>query len=92
MLCAGSCVNTVRWTRCGSHLITGSDDTRILIFNTDGQQVQEIQSGHFLNIFSAYCLAPTLRGGVIVSCGACVGGGVCTVQAHLVYCTYAWAL
>ena len=64
------CVNTVAWDPSGTVLITGSDDTMILLFDVNGKRLQTIDSGHALNIFSAECITHTIAGGRIVSCGA----------------------
>lgn len=62
-------MNTVAWDPTGTTLITGSDDTRILLFDITGRCLRRIDSGHVLNIFSAECITPSLVGGQIVSCG-----------------------
>jgi WD40 repeat protein len=62
-------VNTVSWDPSGTRLITGSDDTYILLFDIAGKCLQRIESGHALNIFSAECITSSLSGGRLVSCG-----------------------
>ena len=53
----------------GKHLVTGSDDTRVMVFTPAGRRVLSVRTAHMLNIFSAHCLSPSLDGGVFVSCG-----------------------
>ena len=51
------CVNTVDWDEQGRFLLTGSDDTRIAIWDYQGGEMDrpkaEVGTGHTQNIFSA---------------------------------------
>ncbi|CAH0478784.1 unnamed protein product [Peronospora belbahrii] len=52
------CVNTLQWNQSGKLLASGSDDRKVLIWSYEQQkQLQEIPTGHQLNIFGV-CFVP----------------------------------
>lgn len=54
------CVNTVAWNSRGSLLISGSDDTRINIWNYPSRKLlHSIETGHSANIFCAKFIPET---------------------------------
>ncbi|XP_046285937.1 DDB1- and CUL4-associated factor 6 isoform X5 [Marmota monax] len=67
------CVNTICWNDTGEYILSGSDDTKLVISNPYGRKVlTTIRSGHRANIFSAKFL-PCTNDKQIVSCS---GDGV----------------
>ncbi|XP_066456422.1 DDB1- and CUL4-associated factor 6 isoform X2 [Eleutherodactylus coqui] len=67
------CVNTISWNRTGEYLLSGSDDTTLVISNPYNKKVlTRIHSGHRANIFSAKFL-PLTNDKQIISCS---GDGV----------------
>ncbi|XP_072300775.1 DDB1- and CUL4-associated factor 6 isoform X2 [Eucyclogobius newberryi] len=67
------CVNTISWNDTGEYLLSGSDDTFLVISNPYNKQVKKsIRSGHRANIFSAKFM-PHTNDQEIVSCS---GDGV----------------
>ena len=65
----------------GRYLVTGSDDTRILLFDRHGSVKLDLDSGHVLNIFSAHCLSQCVQDGVYVSCGTLPEAGIAKLAA-----------
>ncbi|CAI5746295.1 unnamed protein product [Peronospora destructor] len=52
------CVNTLQWNDTGKLLASGSDDRKLLIWSYEQhKKLQEIETGHQLNIF-AVCFVP----------------------------------
>ncbi|XP_074919553.1 DDB1- and CUL4-associated factor 6 [Chelonoidis abingdonii] len=67
------CVNTICWNETGEYILSGSDDTNLVISNPYSRKVlTTIRSGHRANIFSAKFL-PCTNDKQIVSCS---GDGV----------------
>ncbi|XP_078245950.1 DDB1- and CUL4-associated factor 6 isoform X8 [Pogona vitticeps] len=67
------CVNTICWNDTGEYILSGSDDTNLVITNPYSRKVlTTIHSGHRANIFSAKFL-PCTSDKQIVSCS---GDGV----------------
>ncbi|XP_069800536.1 DDB1- and CUL4-associated factor 6 isoform X2 [Dendropsophus ebraccatus] len=67
------CVNTISWSSTGEYLLSGSDDTTLVISNPYTKKVlTQIRSGHRANIFSAKFL-PLTNDKQIISCS---GDGV----------------
>ncbi|KAM4044529.1 DDB1- and CUL4-associated factor 6 isoform 2-T2 [Anomaloglossus baeobatrachus] len=67
------CVNTISWNGTGEYLLSGSDDTTLVISNPYNKKVlTRIRSGHRANIFSAKFL-PLTNDKQIISCS---GDGV----------------
>ncbi|XP_042666660.1 DDB1- and CUL4-associated factor 6 isoform X5 [Centrocercus urophasianus] len=67
------CVNTICWNDTGEYILSGSDDTNLVITNPYSRKVlTTIRSGHRANIFSAKFL-PCTNDKQIVSCS---GDGV----------------
>ncbi|KFQ28162.1 DDB1- and CUL4-associated factor 6, partial [Merops nubicus] len=67
------CVNTICWNDTGEYILSGSDDTNLVISNPYHRKVlTTIRSGHRANIFSAKFL-PCTNDKQIVSCS---GDGV----------------
>ncbi|KAM6140171.1 DDB1- and CUL4-associated factor 6 isoform 1-T1 [Pterocles gutturalis] len=67
------CVNTICWNDTGEYILSGSDDTNLVISNPYSRKVlTTIHSGHRANIFSAKFL-PCTNDKQIVSCS---GDGV----------------
>ncbi|XP_042313503.1 DDB1- and CUL4-associated factor 6 isoform X3 [Sceloporus undulatus] len=67
------CVNTICWNDTGEYILSGSDDTNLVITNPFSRKVlTTIRSGHRANIFSAKFL-PCTNDKQIVSCS---GDGV----------------
>ncbi|XP_040843486.1 DDB1- and CUL4-associated factor 6 isoform X5 [Ochotona curzoniae] len=67
------CVNTICWNDTGEYILSGSDDTKLVISNPYSRKVlTTIPSGHRANIFSAKFL-PCTNDKQIVSCS---GDGV----------------
>ncbi|XP_012969765.1 DDB1- and CUL4-associated factor 6 isoform X8 [Mesocricetus auratus] len=67
------CVNTICWNDTGEYILSGSDDTKLVISNPYSRKVlTTIRSGHRANIFSAKFL-PCTDDKQIVSCS---GDGV----------------
>ncbi|XP_030089907.1 DDB1- and CUL4-associated factor 6 isoform X4 [Serinus canaria] len=67
------CVNTICWNDTGEYILSGSDDTNLVITNPYSRKVlTTIHSGHRANIFSAKFL-PCTNDKQIVSCS---GDGV----------------
>ncbi|XP_071612845.1 DDB1- and CUL4-associated factor 6 isoform X2 [Heliangelus exortis] len=67
------CVNTICWNDTGEYILSGSDDTNLVISNPYSRKVlTTIRSGHRANIFSAKFL-PCTNDKQIVSCS---GDGV----------------
>ncbi|CAL9690069.1 unnamed protein product [Knipowitschia caucasica] len=62
------CVNTISWNETGEYLLSGSDDTFLVISNPYNKKVKKsIRSGHRANIFSAKFM-PHTNDQEIVSC------------------------
>uniref|UniRef100_A0A674N6B5 Ddb1 and cul4 associated factor 6 n=1 Tax=Takifugu rubripes TaxID=31033 RepID=A0A674N6B5_TAKRU len=62
------CVNTICWNDTGEYILSGSDDTFLVISSPYNKKVkQSIRSGHRTNIFSAKFM-PNTNGKEIVSC------------------------
>uniref|UniRef100_A0A3Q4BW37 Uncharacterized protein n=1 Tax=Mola mola TaxID=94237 RepID=A0A3Q4BW37_MOLML len=62
------CVNTICWNDTGEYILSGSDDTFLVISNPYNKKVKKsIRSGHRTNIFSAKFM-PHTNGQEIVSC------------------------
>ncbi|XP_061083042.1 DDB1- and CUL4-associated factor 6-like isoform X2 [Conger conger] len=67
------CVNTICWNDTGEYILSGSDDTSLVISNPYNRKVKAtIRSGHRANIFSAKFM-PCTNDQQIVSCS---GDGV----------------
>ncbi|XP_031792698.1 DDB1- and CUL4-associated factor 6 isoform X2 [Sarcophilus harrisii] len=67
------CVNTICWNDTGEYILSGSDDTNLVISNPYSRKIlTTIRSGHRANIFSAKFL-PCTNDKQIVSCS---GDGV----------------
>ncbi|XP_010593288.1 DDB1- and CUL4-associated factor 6 isoform X5 [Loxodonta africana] len=67
------CVNTICWNETGEYILSGSDDTKLVISNPYSRKVlTTIRSGHRANIFSAKFL-PCTNDKQIISCS---GDGV----------------
>uniref|UniRef100_A0A671T6F2 DDB1- and CUL4-associated factor 6-like n=1 Tax=Sinocyclocheilus anshuiensis TaxID=1608454 RepID=A0A671T6F2_9TELE len=62
------CVNTISWNETGEYILSGSDDTNLVITNPYNRKVKmNIRSGHRANIFSAKFM-PHTNDQQIVSC------------------------
>ncbi|KAM4561016.1 DDB1- and CUL4-associated factor 6 [Fundulus diaphanus] len=62
------CVNTISWSDTGEYILSGSDDTFLVITNPYNKKVKKsIRSGHRANIFSAKFM-PHTNNQEIVSC------------------------
>ncbi|XP_028993204.1 DDB1- and CUL4-associated factor 6 isoform X2 [Betta splendens] len=62
------CVNTISWNDTGEYILSGSDDTFLVITNPYNKKVRKsIRSGHRANIFSAKFM-PHTNDQEIVSC------------------------
>ncbi|XP_052462360.1 DDB1- and CUL4-associated factor 6 isoform X6 [Carassius gibelio] len=62
------CVNTISWNDTGEYILSGSDDTNLVITNPYNRKVKTtIRSGHRANIFSAKFM-PQTNDQQIVSC------------------------
>ncbi|XP_028846847.1 DDB1- and CUL4-associated factor 6 isoform X2 [Denticeps clupeoides] len=62
------CVNTISWNDTGAYILSGSDDTNLVITNPYNRKVKAtIRSGHRANIFSAKFM-PQTNDQQIVSC------------------------
>ncbi|XP_074550878.1 DDB1- and CUL4-associated factor 6 isoform X2 [Halichoeres trimaculatus] len=62
------CVNTISWNDTGEYILSGSDDTFLVITNPYNKKVKKsIRSGHRANIFSAKFM-PHTNGQEIISC------------------------
>ncbi|KAJ8253054.1 hypothetical protein GJAV_G00208620 [Gymnothorax javanicus] len=62
------CVNTICWNDTGEYILSGSDDTSLVITNPYNRKVKAtIRSGHRANIFSAKFM-PCTNDQQIVSC------------------------
>ncbi|XP_038576704.1 DDB1- and CUL4-associated factor 6 isoform X5 [Micropterus salmoides] len=62
------CVNTISWNDTGEYLLSGSDDTFLVISNPYSKKVKKsIRSGHRANIFSAKFM-PHTNDQEIISC------------------------
>ncbi|XP_035532525.1 DDB1- and CUL4-associated factor 6 [Morone saxatilis] len=62
------CVNTISWSDTGEYILSGSDDTFLVISNPYNKKVKKsIRSGHRANIFSAKFM-PHTNGQEIISC------------------------
>ncbi|KAJ8407284.1 hypothetical protein AAFF_G00278580 [Aldrovandia affinis] len=62
------CVNTICWNDTGEYILSGSDDTNLVISNPYNRKVKAaIRSGHRANIFSAKFM-PCTNDQQIVSC------------------------
>ncbi|XP_072542339.1 DDB1- and CUL4-associated factor 6 isoform X3 [Salminus brasiliensis] len=62
------CVNTISWNDTGEYILSGSDDTNLVITNPYNRKVKTtIRSGHRANIFSAKFM-PLTNDQQIVSC------------------------
>ncbi|KAM4699473.1 DDB1- and CUL4-associated factor 6 isoform 2-T3 [Discoglossus pictus] len=71
------CVNSISWNSTGEYILSGSDDTTLVISNPYNKKVlTRIRSGHRANIFSAKFM-PLTNDKQIISCS---GDGV-------IYCT-----
>ncbi|XP_044144187.1 DDB1- and CUL4-associated factor 6 isoform X2 [Bufo gargarizans] len=67
------CVNTISWNSTGEYILSGSDDTTLVICNPYNKKVlTQIRSSHRANIFSAKFL-PLTNDKQIISCS---GDGV----------------
>ncbi|CAH2221177.1 DDB1- and CUL4-associated factor 6 isoform X1 [Pelobates cultripes] len=67
------CVNSISWNSTGEYILSGSDDTTLVISNPYNKKVlTRIRSGHRANIFSAKFL-PLTNDKQIISCS---GDGV----------------
>ncbi|GCC27300.1 hypothetical protein chiPu_0005724 [Chiloscyllium punctatum] len=67
------CVNTICWNDTGEYILSGSDDTNLVITNPYSRKIlSTIRSGHRANIFSAKFL-PHTNDKQIISCS---GDGV----------------
>ncbi|TNN60879.1 DDB1- and CUL4-associated factor 6 [Liparis tanakae] len=64
----GESVNTISWNNTGEYLLSGSDDTFLVISNPYNKKVKKsIRSGHRANIFSAKFM-PHTNDQEIISC------------------------
>ncbi|KAM4558373.1 DDB1- and CUL4-associated factor 6 isoform 2-T2 [Odontesthes bonariensis] len=62
------CVNTISWNDTGEYILSGSDDTFLVITNPYSKKVKKsIRSGHRANIFSAKFM-PHTNDQEIISC------------------------
>ncbi|XP_034041817.1 DDB1- and CUL4-associated factor 6 isoform X2 [Thalassophryne amazonica] len=62
------CVNTISWNDTGEYILSGSDDTFLVITNPYNKKVKKsIRSGHRANIFSAKFM-PHTNDHEIISC------------------------
>ncbi|XP_022596081.1 DDB1- and CUL4-associated factor 6 isoform X6 [Seriola dumerili] len=62
------CVNTISWNDTGEYILSGSDDTFLVITNPYNKKVKKsIRSGHRANIFSAKFM-PHTNDQQIISC------------------------
>ncbi|XP_041857468.1 DDB1- and CUL4-associated factor 6 isoform X5 [Melanotaenia boesemani] len=62
------CVNTISWNDTGEYILSGSDDTYLVITNPYNKKVKKsIRSGHRANIFSAKFM-PHTNDQEIISC------------------------
>ncbi|KAM6985097.1 DDB1- and CUL4-associated factor 6 [Aplochiton taeniatus] len=67
------CVNTISWNDTGEYILSGSDDTNLVITNPYNKQVKAtIRSGHRANIFSAKFMPQTSDQQII----SCSGDGI----------------
>ncbi|XP_032888929.1 DDB1- and CUL4-associated factor 6 isoform X14 [Amblyraja radiata] len=67
------CVNTICWNDTGEYILSGSDDTNLVITNPYSRKIlTTIRSGHRANIFSAKFLPHTSDKQII----SCSGDGV----------------
>ncbi|XP_078415821.1 DDB1- and CUL4-associated factor 6 isoform X6 [Cetorhinus maximus] len=67
------CVNTICWNDTGEYILSGSDDTNLVITNPYSRKIlSTIRSGHRANIFSAKFLPHTSDKQII----SCSGDGV----------------
>ncbi|XP_055726248.1 DDB1- and CUL4-associated factor 6-like [Salvelinus fontinalis] len=67
------CVNTISWNDTGEYILSGSDDTNLVITNPYNRKVKAtIRSGHRANIFSAKFLPQTSDQQII----SCSGDGI----------------
>ncbi|KAL0963528.1 hypothetical protein UPYG_G00307590 [Umbra pygmaea] len=67
------CVNTISWNDTGEYILSGSDDTKLVITNPYNRKVKAtIRSGHRANIFSAKFLPQTSDQQII----SCSGDGI----------------
>lgn len=61
------CVNHLRWNRTGTLLASGSDDTKLIIWDYATSQPRHvIDTGHVLNIF-AVCFIPDTNDHILAS-------------------------
>jgi WD and tetratricopeptide repeats protein 1 len=64
------CVNTVRWNSTGTRLVSGSDDTKLKIWDPCSHKLLvSWDSGHMGNIFNAH-FVPFTQDHQVVSCAA----------------------
>ncbi|KAK9766152.1 hypothetical protein K7432_004990 [Basidiobolus ranarum] len=62
------CVNTVNWNETGDLLVSGSDDTKLCIWNyPEGNLLSSIETGHEANIFCTKFM-PATNSKVVISC------------------------
>uniref|UniRef100_A0A673Z7Z3 Ddb1 and cul4 associated factor 6 n=1 Tax=Salmo trutta TaxID=8032 RepID=A0A673Z7Z3_SALTR len=67
------CVNTISWNDTGEYILSGSDDTNLVITNPYNRKVKAtIRSGHRANIFSAKFMPQTSDQQII----SCSGDGI----------------
>ncbi|XP_028969242.1 DDB1- and CUL4-associated factor 6 isoform X2 [Esox lucius] len=67
------CVNTISWNDTGEYILSGSDDTNLVITNPYNRKVKAtIRSGHRANIFSAKFMPQTGDQQII----SCSGDGI----------------
>ncbi|XP_037542451.1 DDB1- and CUL4-associated factor 6 [Nematolebias whitei] len=67
------CVNTISWNETGEYILSGSDDTFLVITNPYNKKVKKsIRSGHRANIFSAKFMPHTNNQEII----SCSGDGI----------------
>ncbi|XP_062312617.1 DDB1- and CUL4-associated factor 6 isoform X2 [Osmerus eperlanus] len=67
------CVNTISWNDTGEYILSGSDDTNLVITNPYNKKVKAtIRSGHRANIFSAKFMPQTSDQQII----SCSGDGI----------------
>eukprot|EP01138_Halocafeteria_seosinensis_P009738 gb/GECG01009949.1/.p1 GENE.gb/GECG01009949.1/~~gb/GECG01009949.1/.p1 ORF type:complete len:701 (+),score=89.68 gb/GECG01009949.1/:1-2103(+) len=73
------CVNTCEWTPDGKHIITGSDDTHLILWEgSHFTKKEDIDTPHGMNIFSAKCIGKSIERDPIASSSA--EGRVCMHQ------------
>ncbi|CAJ0954816.1 unnamed protein product, partial [Mesorhabditis belari] len=70
------CVNTLRWNRSGTLLLSGSDDQTVKIWNLAGELVKSIATTHTGNVFGAEFL-PHSGDQILVTSAA-----DCSVRLH----------